>query len=61
MWPPWLARSAACGWVLWCLQHPVFGKIIAGYDVCVKISNVPTSNDNPIKPVMMQTVTIEGC
>lgn len=42
-------------------KHPVFGKIIAGYDVCVKISNVPTSNDNPIKPVMMQTVTIEGC
>merc|ERR1711974_267818 len=28
-------------------KHPVFGKITSGYDVCEKISNVKTNNDNP--------------
>ena len=28
-------------------KHPVFGKIVEGYDVCVKISRVPTRDDNP--------------
>merc|ERR1712194_56529 len=28
-------------------KHPVFGKIVEGYDVCVAISKTPTSNDCP--------------
>merc|ERR1719231_365032 len=34
-------------------KHPVFGKIISGYDLCEKISKVPTRNDNPITPIKM--------
>merc|ERR1712113_1153166 len=41
-------------------RHPVFGRIIAGYDVCVKISQVPTANDRPLKPIKMRSVTISG-
>jgi len=42
-------------------QHPVFGKIIEGYnEVCVPISKVRTNDDNPITPVKMISVTIEG-
>ena len=43
-------------------QHPVFGKAAdpASLDVMVKISEVPTKEDNPIEPVMMKSVTITG-
>ncbi|GAX76889.1 hypothetical protein CEUSTIGMA_g4335.t1 [Chlamydomonas eustigma] len=41
-------------------KHPVFGKIISGYDTCVKISQVPTRNDNPRTPIKMESVTVEG-
>lgn len=42
-------------------SHPVFGKVIDGYDLVVKISNVRTDgNDSPIQPVMMKSITIEG-
>ena len=41
-------------------QHPVFGKITEGYEVCVAISNVPTQNDNPVEPIRMEKITIEG-
>merc|ERR1712187_263787 len=42
-------------------KHPVFGQITEGYEeVCVKISKVPTNNDNPRTPVRMNSVTIEG-
>ena len=41
-------------------KHPVFGQIIEGYDLCVKISKVTTNNDNPKTPIMMQSITIEG-
>merc|ERR1711972_1293015 len=41
-------------------KHPVFGKIIEGYDVVVKISKVPTKNDNPVTPIMMNSITVEG-
>jgi len=41
-------------------KHPVFGKVIEGMDVCVAISKVPTSNDNPKTPIMMKQITIEG-
>ena len=41
-------------------QHPVFGKIIEGYDICEKISKVPTNEDNPITPIKMVSITISG-
>merc|ERR1712061_156776 len=41
-------------------KHPVFGKIIEGYDVCVAISKAPTRNDNPVTPIKMNSITIEG-
>merc|ERR1711990_531744 len=37
-------------------KHPVFGKVIEGYDVCVAISKVPTQNDRPIQPVRMNSI-----
>merc|ERR1712098_96254 len=41
-------------------KHPVFGKVTSGFDVCVAISKVPTSNDNPKTPIMMKNITISG-
>merc|ERR1711879_908495 len=41
-------------------KHPVFGKITAGYDVCVAISKVPTQDDNPNTPIVMKSITISG-
>jgi len=41
-------------------KHPVFGKIVAGMDVCVAISKVPTRNDNPTTPIRMNKITISG-
>lgn len=41
-------------------KHPVFGKITAGYDVVVAISKVPTRDDNPVTPIMMNSITITG-
>eukprot|EP00434_Breviolum_minutum_P021851 symbB.v1.2.019285.t1/scaffold1573.1/size110978/11 len=43
-------------------KHPVFGKCVdkASFDVMVKISKVKTRDDNPITPVQMISVTVEG-
>merc|ERR1711920_838615 len=41
-------------------KHPVFGKITSGMDIAVKISKVPTSDDNPVNPIMMNSITISG-
>jgi len=41
-------------------KHPVFGKITEGYDLCKKISEVRTRDDNPVTPIQMVSVTIEG-
>merc|ERR1719388_433468 len=41
-------------------KHPVFGKIIEGYDVAVAISKVPTKDDNPRTPIRMNSITING-
>merc|ERR1712157_664197 len=37
-------------------KHPVFGKIIEGMDVAVKISKVKTRGDNPVNPIMMNSI-----
>ena len=41
-------------------KHPVFGKVIENYDLCVKISEVPTKDDNPVQPIMMESITVSG-
>merc|ERR1719356_2392778 len=41
-------------------KHPVFGKITSGMDVAVKISKVRTRDDNPVNPIMMNSITISG-
>merc|ERR1719410_2254854 len=41
-------------------KHPVFGKIIEGMDVAVKISKVRTRNDNPVNPIKMKRISITG-
>jgi cyclophilin family peptidyl-prolyl cis-trans isomerase len=40
-------------------QHPVFGKVVSGMDIVLKIQNVKTdSNDKPVKPVVVNSITI---
>lgn len=41
-------------------SHPVFGKVIEGYDLVEKISKVQTQSDRPVTPVKMISITIEG-
>lgn len=41
-------------------KHPVFGMIFNNYKLVEDISKVPTSNDNPNKPIKMEKVTIEN-
>ena len=40
-------------------KHPVFGKVIEGYDVVKAISRVRTTDDDPDEPIKMLSVTIE--
>jgi peptidyl-prolyl cis-trans isomerase A (cyclophilin A) len=37
----------------------IFGQVVAGQEIADKISQVPTSNEKPIVPVIVKTVTIE--
>ena len=39
--------------------HPVFGKVTEGYDLVVKISKVPSRNDNPVEPIKMISIRVE--
>jgi len=39
-------------------KHPVFGRVIEGMDVVFEISKVKTKDDNPVVPIMMNTITI---
>jgi cyclophilin family peptidyl-prolyl cis-trans isomerase len=41
-------------------KHPVFGKVTDGMDVALAISKVKTSRDNPVVPIMMNSITITG-
>mmetsp|Transcript_30237 Transcript_30237/g.68683 ORF Transcript_30237/g.68683 Transcript_30237/m.68683 type:complete len:227 (-) Transcript_30237:38-718(-) len=41
-------------------KHPVFGKIVDNYDLVVKITQVKTARDNPVQPVVMESITIDG-
>merc|ERR1712187_993943 len=41
-------------------KHPVFGKIVDGYTIAEAISKAPTRSDNPITPIKMESITIEG-
>ena len=38
--------------------HPVFGKVIEGYDLVEKISKVRTRSDNPVDPIKMISVRV---
>ncbi|HYA17973.1 MAG TPA: peptidylprolyl isomerase [Bryobacteraceae bacterium] len=39
-------------------QYTIFGQVVSGQDVAVKISSVPVTNEKPVLPVRLKTVTI---
>merc|ERR1711935_1139365 len=41
-------------------KHPVFGKVVEGYDICEAISKVPTNQDCPRTPIKMNSITVTG-
>mmetsp|Transcript_67198 Transcript_67198/g.118804 ORF Transcript_67198/g.118804 Transcript_67198/m.118804 type:complete len:281 (-) Transcript_67198:99-941(-) len=42
-------------------SHPVFGRVVEGYELLERISQVNTDrNDNPTKPIKMVKITVEG-
>jgi len=43
-------------------KHPVFGKVIEGYELVVQIAESPTDDDDecPAEPIMMKRIIIDG-
>jgi len=42
-------------------RHPVFGKVVDGMDVVIKIGTSPTAaGDRPVEPIKMVSVTVTG-
>merc|ERR1712194_975280 len=41
-------------------KHPVFGKVTDNYALVQQITKVSTSRDCPVKPIQMESITIEG-
>jgi peptidyl-prolyl cis-trans isomerase A (cyclophilin A) len=39
--------------------YTIFGQVVAGQDIADKISQVPTSNEKPLVPVIVKSVTIQ--
>ena len=48
---------APCEWLNG--NHTIFGKVVKGYDIAVKISKAATGeNDRPVKPIIIKEITI---
>ena len=41
-------------------QHPVFARVVSGYDTCVAISQVPTNDDNPLSPIRVDATVVRN-
>jgi len=41
-------------------QHPVFGQVVSGMDIVLAISKVQTSEDKPIVPIVMKSISVSG-
>lgn len=40
-------------------KHTIFGEVVEGQEIVDKISKVSTRSDRPVKPVVVESVTIE--
>jgi peptidyl-prolyl cis-trans isomerase A (cyclophilin A) len=40
-------------------KHTIFGEVVEGQEIADKISKVSARNDKPVKPVVLESVTIE--
>ena len=40
-------------------SYTIFGQVVSGQDIATKISEVPTSREKPVVPVIVKKVTIE--